>query len=167
MGRSVMVHPGAEATVYRTISNYHTFCNDCETEVDEYECPTCGADMYDHDGEVARDEYDMLVDWIREAFIDAFPSMCRVDYWAEGCGAMNELKCVVANELCEVYVSEYCGLASISVVPTGCAEYSRDTTGLARHWCAVNGSRVLDQFNEYKRIGTFSNGESVYQKVAQ
>ena len=166
MGRSVMTHPSAECTVYRTLSNLHTYCFECDIEVDADECPECGAEMYDAYGEVAREEFEYLVDWIRETFTAAFPSMVECDRWAHGAGAMSELRCVVANDLCDVYVSEYCGLVAISVVPTGCADYDCDTTGLATHWCATHASDVLDQFNEYRRIGTFSNGESVYERVA-
>lgn len=167
MGRSVMVHPGAECTAYRTLQNYHSFCADCEADNTEYlaECAECGADLFDFTGEVARDEFDYLVDWIREEFTTAFPSMAECDRWARGCGAMDELRCIVANELCDVYVSEYCGMVAISVVPTGCDDCWDNTTGIARHWCATYAADVLDRFNEYRRIGTFSNGESVYETV--
>lgn len=165
MGRGVMTHPAAVATVYRTLSNLHTYCMDCDIEVDADECPECGAEMYDHDGEVARDEFEYLVEWIREAFGERFPSMYECDRWAHGCGAMDELHCIMANELCDVYISEYCSMVAISVVPTGCDEYDVNTTGLATRWAELNASVVLERFNEYSRIATMSNGEQVYRRV--
>jgi len=164
MGRGVMTHPRAEATGYRTISNMHTYCDHCDIEVDADECPECGAGMYDQYGDVARDEYEYLIDWIREEFMTAFPSMDKCDYWAHGCGAMNELRCVVENKLCAIYVADYCNMVSISVVPTGESDYDNDTTGLATAWCNKNAQRVLDKLDEYTRVSTMSNGESVYER---
>lgn len=168
MGRGVMTHPDAEATVYRHLENYHSYCMECDTDNCEYEaeCPECGADMFDYDGDVARDEFQYLVDDVRREFRNRLPSMMSCDRWATGCGAMNELHCIVANELCDVYISEYCGMVAISVVPTGYDDCDGNTHGLAVHWCATHASDVLDQFSEYSRLGTMSNGEQVFQRRA-
>lgn len=166
MGRSVMVHPRAECTAYRTISNLHTYCMECDIEFDADECPECGAEMYDHSGEAARDEFEWLVDWVREAFSEKLPSMVKCDRWVNGRGAMDELRCIMANELCDVFISEYCGMVAISVVPTGVDDYGDNTTGIAQHWTATHASDVLDQFNEYNLVAVMSNGEQVYERRA-
>lgn len=169
MGRSVMTHPDALDTVYRTL-DYGGFCDECGMLTfagDSGECEECGGELEpDHSGEFASHEFEYLVDWVREEFTGKFPSMDTCDRRADGYGAMDELRCIVANELCDVYISEFCGMVSISVVPTGEESYDEDTTGLARYWTAANAVPVLEKFREFARLGTMSNGESVYKKVA-
>lgn len=168
MGRGVMVHPQAEATVYRHLNNYHSTCAECGADNCECEadCPECGADMYDMTGEVARDEIEYLIDSVQRAFCERFPSMSTCDRWASGGGAMDELHCIAENGLCEVYISEYCGVCAISVVPLDTEWHSVDVFGLAVHWCATYASDELITFGQYDRIGSMSNGESVYGRVS-
>jgi len=82
----------------------------------------------------------------------------------------NETKIFLENELAEIAFSEYCGLCSLSVraKESEYTEYSKEGLG---KWhvgqiekglvkCLENaGVTVLN------KIGTFSNGEGVYQKA--
>lgn len=162
MGRSVMTHPEAVDTAYRTLEPMH-ICPECENETTDFEC--CGIEL-DPYGEDARFEFEDLVYCVRDEFKRRFPSMRDEDRWAHGCGAMGELHCIVANDLCDVYISEYCGLVAISVVPTGESYYTEDTTGLARSWTENHAIKALDIFSDLRKMGTFSNGESVFQRRA-
>lgn len=142
MGRSVMTHPNAIEIIFRTIDS---------DEFDEY-------------GYLV--EYDYLVDWVRESFIERFPSMGACERWARGSGAMGELRCVVANDLCDVYISDYCGMAAISIVPTGLTLYNEDTSGLAYSWCEAHAAPFARRvFAEYDPVATASNGETFYRRV--
>lgn len=169
MGRSVMTHPHALATVYRTL-DYGGYCDECEMVTfagDSGGCEECGGELRpDEYGDFARHEFEYLVDWVREEFTDKFPSMGKCDRWAHGGGAMDELHCIAANYLCDVCISEYCGMVSISVVPTGEESYCEDTSGLARYWTEAHAVPVLEKFRECAPIGTASNGETFYRRVA-
>lgn len=170
MGRSVMTHPDAIAVAYRTL-DHGGYCPACEflTCADEGTdcCPECGGELEpDYSGDFATSEFEYLVDWIRDTFTERFPSMDKCDRWAHGYGAMNELHCIVANNLCDVYIAEYCGMVSISLVPTGEASYSEDTTGLARGWTERYATPALNEFGEYAPVATASNGETFYRRVA-
>lgn len=77
------------------------------------------------------------------------------------------------NNLCEIAISEYCGFYSLSVRAKdnlGYSSYEKDTYGLAQNFVnkiLPNVKKVLQNcgVDLMVRQGTFSNGESVYQKV--
>lgn len=165
MGRSVWTHNDAIATVYRTIENVMYICSDCETENNENapDCPGCGADLYDESGESAQFEFDCLVDDIRGSFKRKFPSMRNCDHWPE-----RESRAIVENDHCMIVISEYCGLVSIGVVPTGLWEayYTPNSAPLAFDWATRYAAPFLRQaFGQLRKIGTASNGESFYERV--
>lgn len=82
----------------------------------------------------------------------------------------NETRILLINDLCEIGVSEYCGMASFSIRVHEYAEYDA-MAGLARqHAKQVRGSleKAIQEAGGvlYNKQGTFSNGESVYTKKA-
>jgi hypothetical protein len=60
------------------------------------------------------------------------------------------------------------GLASISVAPKDAYEYSydKDLSGLNARNAHYIGKFIEDNFGEYRKIGSFSNGEGVFERVA-
>lgn len=85
---------------------------------------------------------------------DLFPSLENTSRWDD-----HETEIVLENRHCEIAFSEYCGLVSVSLRPL----YNDDTDGLANHWC----DQVKDKFltiGDLVKIGTFSNGESIYKR---
>lgn len=84
-----------------------------------------------------------------------------------------ETKIFLENNLCEIGISEYCGMYSLSIRASECLgyySYEKDTNGLAVHHaeqirntlekCLVkSGAEILN------KIGTFSNGCSVFEKA--
>jgi hypothetical protein len=162
MGRSVWTHSNAVETVFREINNCHDYCAECDVGVDGYECPKCGTSMYDESGDTARYEFNDLVGDIRDLFKQQFPSMHDCDHWPE-----RESHAIVENDHCMVVISEYCGLVSIGVVPTGYeGYYSPITTGIAANWAERFAAPYLrKQFGKLEKVGTMSNGESVYERI--
>lgn len=92
-----------------------------------------------------------------------YKSFSECDEW-EG----NETKIILENNLAIVGISEYCGLTSISIAPKEFRYYEKDNTALAIKWInsiSDNLEKLLDKnFDCYRKVGTFSNGESVYSK---
>ena len=79
-----------------------------------------------------------------------------------------ETKIILENNLVEVGLSEYCGLASVSLRPN---EYYQDDAkvGLAENWINKVKAGMEKKIGEFATVlyrqGTFSNGEGVYAKA--
>lgn len=162
MGRSVWTHSRATRTVFTTLYGLMGYCSECDIDTDDAsECPECGQDMYDYSGDTQRHEFEFIVDDVRERFKDEFPSMYDCDHWPE-----DESHAIVENSHCMVVISEYCGMVSIGVVPKGDPDYYNDASGLAYHWTENYAIQVLDSWDQYGKIGVFSNGEAVFERRA-
>lgn len=136
MGRSVSVPYNAVVVCYQHIEY-----------VEEY------------DGE----EFDFLIEKIREDAKAAFPSLYSTDNWIG-----REDHAILANDYAYIGVSEYCGIVAIWVVPKDDNGYSGDGSRVARalHWCNQIRNKFNKLFGELSKVGTFSNGEAVFQKTA-
>lgn len=138
MGRSVSTHRHAVATVYLHL---------------QFE-----------------DEHDASFEW--ESFIEdlqdnvlspRYPSMRRCDRWMD-----RENHIIMENSQVEVSVSEYCGCVAICLAPKF-GDYDNDA------WNEAQAHRMAAAFQKYltkmfkscamTKVGTFSNGESVYEKL--
>jgi hypothetical protein len=80
-----------------------------------------------------------------------------------------ETKIILENNLCIIGISEYCGLVSLSIAIKD-NEYDLWHEQLALHHAGQirkTLEKVLDNLslNRLNKMGTFSNGESVYQKA--
>ena len=104
--------------------------------------------------------WDLYVDDLVESLKDSFPSLEEDDQWLS-----REDHVIASNALVYVGLSEYCGLASLWVTPRACHDeiYDNDTTGLAINWCNKISDKFHKQFGEYNRVGSFSDGTSVYE----
>jgi hypothetical protein len=99
-----------------------------------------------------------FVEDVRNVVREKYKSFRSEDRWLE-----REVRSILVNRYARVAVSEYCGLVSISLVPTDDA--------LAESWCAT----IADAFKQHihkrypdsslVKLGTFSNGESVYVRA--
>ena len=68
----------------------------------------------------------------------------------------------MANRHAWVGVSEYCGLVAFWIV-------AKDDTGheaLSERWVAQVADRFTSTFSTLNRLGTFSNGEGVFERIA-
>lgn len=113
-------------------------------------------------------EWDDFVDSLYEILTDKYKSLTKCDEWVG-----REDHAILENELIHIGISEYCGLVSLWVVPKSGDFYTVNTEKfyLARNYCnqIEKGFRnlILQHFPRcvYTRLGTFSNGESVYRSV--
>jgi len=103
-------------------------------------------------------------DWFMESIIDQFttkyPSLGTCDRW-EG----NEDRIFLENELIELGVSEYCGLVSVSMRAKD-DFYSSEAgkLNLAARMADYVGKWMDANIGDYNKVGTFSNGEGVYER---
>jgi hypothetical protein len=88
---------------------------------------------------------------------ELFPSMEPCNQWLG-----REDLAILENQLAYIGISEYCGIVAIWLLPKDDIEY----TGLAEGWCEKAVPKFDSAFSEYRRIGTASNGESFFEKVA-
>ena len=76
-----------------------------------------------------------------------------------------ETEIILENNLVEFGLSEYCGLVSLSARPI-----SEDTNALAENWLSRIWPKLLEAlqqngFDAMYRLGTMSNGESVFRSL--
>ena len=75
-----------------------------------------------------------------------------------------ETRIFLENNLCEVGISEYCGLVSISI------RAKEGLESLGENWIDkiyANFEKVIRENcgDVYKKVGSFSNGEGVFEKA--
>jgi hypothetical protein len=110
-----------------------------------------------------QDEYafDDFLDNIKEELLDKYPSLDSCERW-DG----RETKIFLENSLVEIGISEYCGLISISIRPN---EYRDVNESLAENWIRKIEANLRKSCANYsqtlRKVGTFSNGEGIYEKA--
>lgn len=154
MGRSVMTLGGNAIVAYDEFEPSHY----CEVH-DGFECTDIECDSScDHSY-----DYQCVLDYIQERATELWPSFEPADSWIG-----NELHVIAENAHSVVAVSEYCGLISINLG----AKYDRqqyfaddsEIGGLGEHWRTQISTKFLAAFGTYRKLGTMSNGESVFEK---
>lgn len=143
MGRSVSTPSNARHVFYLA------WMDDHEDE-DGNEIAWDDADYWQH-------EWDYVIYDLREhVLLDLFPSVLPLDRWHG-----REDRIIAANGLAEFGISEYMGIAAVWVIP-----YWLAPEGLANAWIDKVWPKVKDRFpSRLARMGTFSNGESVYRRI--
>lgn len=138
--------------------------------VNYFQWPTLWVYDEDTDTDVETDELwdasDVISD-IQEYITDKYPGFDKCSRW-DG----RETHIILEGYGTEIGLSEYCGLATLSVrVDEGPLEYSMDDQEYeadrqkALNWIRDNWDQASEYWNQYRKIGTFSNGESVYEKT--
>lgn len=166
MGRSVINHPNATTVAYDYLEWNHAWfhCDECDEWVYRDECEHVAADTFipctlecDHSG-----EWRDYVDYVQESVTRMFPSMQACDDYYHS----SEQRILARNAHSEVSISEYCDSVSISLA----AYFDRDTYwrddsalgSLGEQWRRSVSERFQREFGTLAKVGTFSNGESVY-----
>lgn len=147
MGRGVSRHKYSIETCYEDVSHIGYVYDD---EAGEY--------TNEYDEWQAKYQWEDWEDYQRDKAKKLFPSMTPCDEWLD-----NENKVIMENEHAYIGVSEYCGQASIWLV---CKADIHDIEhyGLAKAWCGKAAHGFSQKFGDLVRLGTMSNGESVYQR---
>lgn len=95
----------------------------------------------------------------REYAISLWPSLYEADHWRG-----REDHVIATNSLVEFGISEYCGLVAYWLVPREDLEPSLEA--FAQRWIDQVAPRFLRTFGTLRKIGTFSNGEAVFERIA-
>jgi len=138
--------------------------------VNYFQWPTLWVYDEDTDTDVETDDYwdaeDIISD-IQETITSNYPGFDPCSRW-DG----RETHIILEGYGLEIGLSEYCGLATLSVRvdqkeldycdtdEEADAEYNK-----ALNWINENWDEAAKHWNQYAKIGTFSNGESVYEKT--
>lgn len=177
MGRGVSSLSNATTVVYQDVSwigmEQGATCEHCneyyyhpyedESEYETTHC--CGTELtYEDVYREDHDDWDWFIEGLVYQFTTKYPSLTQCDRW-EG----REDYIFLENELIEVGVAEYCGLASISVRPIDNEEryYTQGEAGkanLANRMAGYVAKWMDATIGDSSKVGTFSNGESVYEK---
>ena len=87
---------------------------------------------------------------------EKWPSFEEADSWDN-----RETRIVAENYHAVVGVSEYCGLTSVSIAVNDSSEQPE----LAESWICRMSDEFRQMFGTLRKVGTFSNGESVFERA--
>lgn len=167
MGRGVEVRGDALVTVYADWTANYDYWRDWQIEMfedmgQEWEESDVDEDAFYRDDYYHTDVWEDNRDWFIQEMKIMFPSFTDTDRWGSG-PYWNETHVVLENGLVEVGIADYSGVTALTIAPLGgrYAEYPVHL-GLAARWAQQIEGRFEQAFGRYAKIGTFSNGESVY-----
>jgi hypothetical protein len=156
MGRSVS-KPNGSIVCYDDVSNlgYVKICPECDcTNFDDI-CDNCGHDIsseeFIYDEEQADCDFESYIEDLTNSLIKKYPTLTRCDKWLG-----REDHAILENDKSYVGISEYCGLMSIWMV-------AKDDEPGAERYVKVREKSFVKSFGSLRKIGTFSNGEGVYE----
>jgi hypothetical protein len=171
MGRSVNYLTEAVGVTYVNATEFGyedvLECNDCGCELycyeTEYEdgdgCSCCDEGTFElkqkYSDFQAETDWEIFVEDIKESLTAKYHSLWEEDDW-EG----NEVHIILRNSQVNIGISEYCGLASISVAVRGDLY---EGEGLAERNAGFIADYIEKTFGNLKKVGSFSNGECIYE----
>lgn len=145
------------------------YLNNAE-RVNYFEWPTLSIYDDETDRDIQTDELEdaqYVIEDIQEYIRSIFPGFDRCSRW-DG----RETHIILEGYGLEIGLSEYCGLASLSVrVDQSVLDYcDTDEEADAEYqkciaWLNDNWDEATKYWNRLKKIGTFSNGEGVFEKT--
>lgn len=173
MGRSVEVVSDSHV-IYFDVSEMGRdkgfICDECEgIEYDEVEvCPQCGSKnltAYDEYNEaVASDNWNDVQENIVHRLMAKYKSLNKVKKWMPH--PYRETAIILENYHVQISISEYCGCGA------ACVFVRKDNVEwpeLAEHWLEQNIAgieKIVGQFvTPLHRVGTFSNGYGIFERV--
>ena len=138
--------------------------------VNYFDWPLIWAYDEDTDQDIETDElWDAreVIEDIQCSIIERYPEFSRCKDW-DG----RETQIILEGYGVQIGLSEYCGLATLSVrVNEDEIDYCEADEVIEAqkegvlNWIHANWDDVSQYWNRYRKIGTFSNGESVYEKT--
>jgi len=110
------------------------------------------------------DDFQFWLDDIRYTSQSLWQSFEPCDEWLD-----REDHAILKNGLCYLGVSEYCGLASIWLVPRDyifdAHGFEIDATPFAENFIKRIAPKFHKTFGEFRKVGSFSNGEGVFERI--
>ena len=100
-------------------------------------------------------DFDLLLEDIREHVMYKYPEFEAIDEWED-----RDVNVILQSPLVEIAISEYCGVISLSVRTLEEADQAKAST-----WIEHFFKRAIAPWAKAQKIGTFSNGESVYEVI--
>lgn len=152
-------YEGTEEEAREAYSKFMESGEEPEMTFEEY----CEEYIYHHH-EPDLFEWNMFMEYLTETLQELFPSLDTCKRWDGG-----ETQIFLENKLVEIGISEYCGLVSVSVRPS--ERYDGDNIeGLAINWIDKVWDKVDAKLKDngttvIRKVGTFSNGEGVFEKA--
>ena len=107
------------------------------------------------EGEQHYEDSQWVIDCIQESIKSEYPEFYNEDKW-DG----RETHIILSGYGVEVGLSEYCGLATLSI---RVEDDTSDEVEDIEAWIDVNWDNISLGYNMYRKIGTFSNGEAIYE----
>lgn len=166
MGRGVEVRSDALVTVYADWEPEYDYWRGWQIEMfedtgQEWDEDDVSEQAFYDDYWYHQSEWDNMVEWFTERVKELWPSFTDTDRWWN-----RETHIVLENELVEVGIANYSGMTALTIAPKDHGDYwevEARNKGLAARWAQQIESRFEEEFGTYAKLGTFSNGESVYQ----
>lgn len=107
----------------------------------------------------ARDDWDFIVEDFREQVLVLYPSAWTADGWID-----REDRIVAMNRYARFGISEYCGCIAYWVVLRDDIDVGKE--GLAQRWFDRIEVNFKKRFATLVRLGVFSNGEAIFERIA-
>jgi len=152
MGRSVSYARGSVAKVYYDVSHFGQVVDDEGNLTGEY-CQ-----------DIEQMDWEDFKEGLRHDIETLWPSFKPCKEWLD-----NEDLAFMENRFAYIGLSEYCGCACLWLVPKESEGYYSDDIkrdNLARGWCSKITPKFLAKFGELNRLGSFSNGEAIFERKA-
>jgi hypothetical protein len=105
------------------------------------------------------EDYDIVVEDIQETIKSEFPEFDNAKKSDD-----RETLIILEGYGTQIGLSEYCGLASLSIRVDSFFEDEEDQEKILE-WIEENWEKVSNPWNKLQKLGTFSNGEGIYQNV--
>jgi len=111
------------------------------------------------DQHAAQDDWDLIVEDFCEQVLALYPSAWTANGWIG-----REDRIVAMNRYARFGISEYCGCIAYWVVLRDDIDPSRE--GLAQRWLDRIAVGFKKRFATLVRLGVFSNGEAIFERIA-
>ena len=174
MGRSVSTPTNTVLVEYLHLEQDRYYCHDCGEAFNEaslaeqacghthYTCPHCGSmDFSEQDSQLLFDDFN---EDLKTLLKEAFPSLTADEKWLG-----REDKALLSNSYAYFGWSEYCGLVAAWVAAKEEDWNSSAWEAMRDRWIASIEKKFAKTIAKswgtpLTKLGTFSNGESVFQK---
>ena len=100
----------------------------------------------------SENEFDFVIENMQQHAMSIWTSLSACDKWLG-----REDHAVLENAHCYMGLSEYCGLVSYWIVP-------KEDNNLSKAWCNSIANKFKSAFGTINKVGTFSNGEAVFER---
>ena len=151
MSRSVSVASGAFSVAYKDCSQFGYITEDENGhKLDE---------PY-YDDALGSMDWDDFIDGLKYQLKKKFASFSECDNWLG-----REDHAIMENRFAYFGISEYMGLVSLWLVEKEGDDYGDEQAGLRAHWVGQVKEKFVKEFSELHKLGTFSNGEAVFERI--